>query len=51
MLAAFKDIWSAPFDNVDGKKLFAVVGLVIIAVILWRFILGHILYGIGEAVS
>ncbi len=51
MLATLKAIWTAPFQDVDGPKLFAVVGLVIVAAILWRFILGHILYGIGEAVS
>lgn len=35
----------------DPVKLFALTGIVIISAILWRFILGHILYGIGEAVS
>lgn len=51
MLSAFKEIWAAPFENIDGPKLFAIIGLVIVMVVLWRFILGHILYGIGEAVS
>jgi len=47
-LAALKAIWFQPFDNVDGTKLFAIVGLVLIMMVLWRFILAHILYGIGE---
>jgi hypothetical protein len=49
MFAKLREIWLSPFDNMDGAKLFAVVGLVIVMVILWRFILGHIIYGVtGE---
>lgn len=51
MLAALKEIWLSPFDNVSGAKLFAIVGLVLIMAILWQFILRHLLFGIGEAIS
>jgi hypothetical protein len=43
MLASFKDWWAKPFSaDMPALEWVAFVGLLIIAAILWNFVLSHL---------
>lgn len=47
MLARIKNWFADPFSSeMDATSWFLFIGLIIVCVVLWRIILGHILEGI-----
>lgn len=49
MFQHFKDFMAKPFSaDMSATNWFLFLGLVVVIVVLWRIVLAHILYGVGE---